>query len=64
MTIAAICRREIITIDSTASLRDAATLMRERHVGALVVTVETAGHEQVMGPAHGTPGMPQPLALR
>ena len=49
MTIATICRREIITIDSTASLRDAATLMREHHVGALVVTVQSAGHEQVVG---------------
>ena len=49
MTIASICRREIITIDATASLRDAATLMRERHVGALVVTVKSGGHEQVVG---------------
>jgi CBS domain-containing protein len=49
MTIATICRREVITINSGASLRDAAILMREHHVGALVVTVESAGHEQAVG---------------
>lgn len=49
MTIATICRREIVTIDPTASLRDAAILMREHHVGALVVVVESAGREQVVG---------------
>ena len=49
MTIATICRREVITIDAGASLRSAALLMREQHVGALVVTVEGGGHEQVVG---------------
>ena len=49
MSIADICRREVITIDAGASLRDAATLMRLRHVGALVVTVEAAGNEQAVG---------------
>ena len=49
MSIAAICQPEVITIDAGASLRDAANLMREHHVGALVVTVEAAGHEQAVG---------------
>jgi len=49
MSIAAICQREVITIDAGASLRDAATLMRAQHVGALVVTVEAAGHQQAVG---------------
>ena len=49
MSIAAICQPEVITINAGASLRDAANLMREHHVGALVVTVEAAGHEQAVG---------------
>ncbi len=49
MTIATICRREVVTIDSGASLRAAALQMREHHVGALAVTVESAGFEQVVG---------------
>jgi len=49
MSIAQICRREIVTIDTSASFRKAATLMRTRHVGALVVTVENGGHEQAVG---------------
>lgn len=49
MTIATICQHEVITIDSGASLRDAAIQMREHHVGALAVTVASAGYEQVVG---------------
>ena len=49
MSIAAICQRKVITIDTGASLRDAATLMRAQHVGALVVTVEGSGHEKAVG---------------
>ena len=49
MTIATICRREIITVDAGASLREAAVRMREHHVGALVVTREIAGKETVVG---------------
>jgi CBS domain-containing protein len=37
MNIADICQRRVITIEAGASLKEAATLMRERHVGALVV---------------------------
>jgi CBS domain-containing protein len=49
MTIATICRHEVITIDAGATLRDAAIQMREHHVGALAVTVANAGYEQVVG---------------
>ena len=49
MSIASICQRKVITIDAGAPLRDAAALMRAQHVGALVVTVEAAGHEQAVG---------------
>jgi CBS domain-containing protein len=38
MNIASICQRDIVTVDADASLRDAAVLMRDHHVGALVVT--------------------------
>jgi CBS domain-containing protein len=38
MDIATVCQRQIVTIEADASLRMAASLMRERHVGALVVT--------------------------
>lgn len=49
MTIATICRREVITVDASASLREAAILMREHHVGALIVTVQASGQEQAVG---------------
>lgn len=38
MDIASICRRHVITVDRGATLQQAAALMREHHVGALVVT--------------------------
>lgn len=38
MKVADYCQREIVTIAADASLREAAALMRETHVGALVVT--------------------------
>jgi CBS domain-containing protein len=41
MDIASICQRRIVTIEADATLREAAILMRERHVGALVVTDST-----------------------
>jgi CBS domain-containing protein len=37
MTIGSICKRHLITIDATDTLQQAAVLMREHHVGALVV---------------------------
>ena len=49
MSIAEICQRDVITIGAVATLREAATLMREHHVGALVVTSEVAGQNQVVG---------------
>ena len=38
MKVADYCQREIVTIAADASLREAAALMRETHVGALVIT--------------------------
>lgn len=49
MSIAQICRREIVSIDATAQLKDAAALMLRRHVGALVVTVTQGEREQAVG---------------
>lgn len=49
MRIADICQRHIITIDASATLKDAAARMREHHVGALVVTAENRGRDQVVG---------------
>jgi CBS domain-containing protein len=37
MNIASLCQREVVGIDVNASVREAATLMCEEHVGALVV---------------------------
>lgn len=41
MDIAHLCRRELVGIDSRASLQEAAALMRSQHVGALAVTAAT-----------------------
>jgi CBS domain-containing protein len=49
MSIAQICQRHVITIGAAATLREAAALMREHHVGALVVTAEAGGQNQVVG---------------
>lgn len=38
MTIASLCRRQVVTIAASASVREAAAAMRNQHVGALVVT--------------------------
>jgi CBS domain-containing protein len=40
MNVASLCRREVVTIDSAEGLTQAARLMRQRHVGFLIV-VET-----------------------
>jgi CBS domain-containing protein len=48
MDIATLCQRQVVTIEADASLRDAALLMREHHVGALVVT-DSADTPQVLG---------------
>lgn len=48
MTLATLCKRDIVAIASAASLRDAAILMCEEHVGALVV-VEGDDRPRVVG---------------
>ena len=49
MDMASICKRDIVSVDRAASLQQAARLMREHHVGALVVTAETPQGHQVSG---------------
>jgi CBS domain-containing protein len=49
MTIKKICRRDTITITDTASVFDAAKLMRKHHIGALVVIDSAAGVPQPIG---------------
>lgn len=49
MSVASICRRDIVSIADTASLREAALLMRSQHVGSLVLTQTLGGHEQAVG---------------
>ena len=48
MDVATICQRQVVTIEADASLRAAAVVMRDRHVGALVVT-DSADIPQVLG---------------
>jgi CBS domain-containing protein len=49
MRITDICTREVVMIDQAATLQQAATLMREQHVGALLVTGDSGGAPQVVG---------------
>ena len=49
MNIGSICSRRILTIDHADSPALAATLMREHHVGALVIVTETADGWHVTG---------------
>jgi len=44
MCVGDICRSEVVTIAPTASLSEAAHLMREKHVGMLVVIEPVEGH--------------------
>lgn len=48
MDIATLCQRQVVTVNSEASLREAAVLMREHHIGALVVT-DSAETPRVLG---------------
>jgi len=48
MNIASICQRRVIAIQADASLKEAATSMRENHVGALVV-IDSAEASRVAG---------------
>ncbi|MBX9793146.1 MAG: CBS domain-containing protein [Burkholderiaceae bacterium] len=49
MNIGSLCSHRIVTIDSSCSLTQAAGLMRERHVGSLVVTSATDDGTHVTG---------------
>jgi CBS domain-containing protein len=51
MCVGDICRREVVTIAPSAGLGEAAQLMREKHVGVLVVVepVEGTGDRVVQG---------------
>lgn len=71
MNIATLCRREVVGIDAEASLRHAAALMCEEHVGALVVMTRDEP-PQVVGvvtdrdlaiEALGRPGNPDDLKV-
>lgn len=49
MLVSSICRRDIVTIDAQRTLIEAARMMRDHHVGTLVVTCVDAQGEQVCG---------------
>jgi predicted transcriptional regulator len=49
MQVGSICTRHVVTIDAGCMLTEAASLMREQHVGTLVVTCSTAGRTEVCG---------------
>jgi len=49
MTIASRCQRAVVSIDQACNLREAARLMRERHVGALVVTARVGDAHDAIG---------------
>jgi CBS domain-containing protein len=49
MNVGEICTREVVTADRASTLQQAANLMRERHVGALLVTGGGGEDAQVVG---------------
>lgn len=49
MDIAQLCHREVVSVDANASLQEAASLMRQQHVGAVVVTRGDGEGRQVAG---------------
>ena len=49
MNIVNLCQRELVTLDAGASVSHAARLMREQHVGALVVTSDTGERQHAVG---------------
>ena len=49
MNIGTLCTRRIVTVNAASSLAEAATLMREHHVGALVVVTRSGQSESVSG---------------
>lgn len=49
MNVGSICSQRIVTIDRSGTLQQAGTLMREHHVGALVVIEKRPEGEHVVG---------------
>ncbi|MEW6705660.1 MAG: CBS domain-containing protein [Pseudomonadota bacterium] len=49
MSIAQISQRDVVVIDEHASIQEAAQLMRERHIGALVITSGDRGERRLVG---------------
>lgn len=49
MTLGSICTRELVTLDHAAPAQEAARLMREHHVGSVVVTQAGEGGLQAVG---------------
>ena len=49
MDIGSLCKHDVVTVLASATLQDAARLMRERHVGALVVTSAAGAGAKVLG---------------
>jgi len=49
MKISSICRHRIVTVDRESTAAAAAALMREHHVGALIVTASDGEGERVVG---------------
>jgi CBS domain-containing protein len=43
------CSRDVVTVEPLASLREASLLMRNRHVGTLVVVDRTSGVPRPVG---------------
>lgn len=49
MAIGEICNREVVIVQRDTTVQDAAKLMREHHVGALVVVREVSGKRHPVG---------------
>jgi CBS domain-containing protein len=49
MNVSEICTRQVVATDRNTTLQRAASLMRERHVGTVVVTAPGAGGTQAIG---------------
>ena len=49
MLVGKICNREVVFVEPDTSIAEAARLMREHHVGGLVVTKETSGKRVPVG---------------
>jgi predicted transcriptional regulator len=49
MNVGSMCKRAVVTIDAGRTIREAATLMRVQHIGAVVVTAESDGRSDAVG---------------